>query len=111
MVYYRKGQEQWIEWEGEGYEPDSPDNLIYFTLGYVDKNSQLIDEHVAGALRRDGVADGWGDAFKMAENVTILNGYVAEVEDGEYLFWNDIEDEPVDGLLYEPATFVEISLG
>jgi len=102
MKDLRPGEHLWFWWEGEGYFADTRSELIYFTLGHVDVDNDVVLRALASTLQRDGIVDSLGEGFRMAEagvtqqgHVGILPGesvyYVCD-EDGETEYGDQVEN-------------------
>jgi hypothetical protein len=102
----------WQCWEGEGYFSNNTAELIYFTLGEVDCDNDLVRRALASSLQRDGVVDSLSDGFRIIENSVALQGFVGLLPDErEYTVcdsegqteYGDTVDEAIN------ATWIEIS--
>lgn len=82
----RYGEHLWQCWEGEGYFFDNFTEIIYFTLGEVDYDNDLVRRALASSLQRDGVVDSLSDGFKIIENSTAFLGFVGLISgEKEYI--------------------------
>lgn len=72
----RHGEHLWQSWEGEGYFFESNFEIIYFTLGEVDYDNDLVRRALASSLQRDGVVDSLSDGFKIIEDSVPSLGFV-----------------------------------
>lgn len=98
----RHGEHLWLSWEGEGYFPDTRSELVYFTLGHVDLDNELVRRALASTLQRDGIVDALSDGFKLMEasvhqqgHAGILPGeseYLVCDEDGETEYGDRVEE-------------------
>lgn len=75
MKDVRHGEHLWQSWEGEGYFSDNHSDLVYFTIGDVDVEHELVRRALASTLQRDGVVDSLSDGFKLLENSTTQDGF------------------------------------
>lgn len=98
----RPGAYLWQEWEGDGWRAKDESSIIYFTLGDVDVENEVVCRALASALQRDGVSDSLGDGFKMIDkgdrhkdHAGIVDGegkYTICSDDGE-TYWGDSVEE------------------
>ena len=77
----RPGEELWCEWTGSGYSKNNSEGIVYYTLGEVDMDNELVSRALASAIQRDGVADSLGDSFKLIENCQITRGWCGILEE------------------------------
>lgn len=87
----RPGESLWLEWHGQGYEPETEADIIYYTYDHVDLDNEVVRRALASSLQRDGIADSLSDGFKMVENGYIAIGW-AGVLPGEVESWACDED-------------------
>jgi hypothetical protein len=107
----RHGEHLWQCWGGEGYSSGSTAELVYFTLGEVDYDNDLVRRALASSLQRDGVVDSLSDGFRIIEDCVALLGFVGLLPgEREYTVcdsegeteYGDVVDEVIN------ATWVEI---
>ena len=77
----RHGEHLWQCWEGEGYFSDNHSELIYFTIGEVDTDHEIVRRALASTLQRDGIADGLSDGFRMLESSNTQSGFAGFLPD------------------------------
>jgi hypothetical protein len=87
----RHGEHLWYCWEGEGYFAETGSDLIYFTVGHVDFDTEVVTRALASTLQRDGIVDSLADGFRMLENSSALQGHVGILE-GESVYYVCDED-------------------
>ena len=81
----RHGEHLWYWWEGEGYFSETNSDLVYFTLGHVDSDTEVVVRALASTLQRDGVVDSLSDGFRMLEKSSFYQGHVGVLE-GETVY-------------------------
>jgi hypothetical protein len=81
----------WVEWHGQGYEPETDADLVYFTYDHVDLDNEIVRRALASTLQRDGVADSLSDGFKMIENGYVAIGWAGLLPD-EHECWACTEE-------------------
>jgi len=79
MKDYRHGDYLWVEWSGEGYEPQTDTDLIFYTEEVVNLSVPLIQKALASSLQRDGVVDSLSDGFFLVNNSTTVHGFVGNL--------------------------------
>lgn len=72
----RHGEHLWYWWDGEGFFSDTHSDKIYFTLGHVDFDADVVVRALASTLQRDGVVDSLAEGFKVLEGSSLQQGYV-----------------------------------
>ncbi len=82
MRYSSIGESLWSVWDGENFEQTDPEAVVYYTVGKVDLDNDLIRRALAAAIQHDGTADTLGDAYKAIEAGRIVYGY-SGYEEGE----------------------------
>lgn len=107
----RKGENLWNEWIGEGYSPMVFHSVVYYTVGHVSIENDVVHRGLASAVQRDGLADGLGQAYKQIHEATQNYGWAGEI-DGSYdltvcdkngeTIYGDVVDEVL------PITWVEV---
>lgn len=111
MDISRKGESLWSEWTGEGYTRRVYHSVVYYTVGHVSIDHEVVLRALASAVQRDGIADGLGQAYKQIHENTQSFGWAGEI-DGSYEIsvcadngeteYGDIVDEVL------PITWVEV---
>lgn len=80
----RPGEQLWMPWDGDDsftlYEEG--DREIYYTVGHIDIEHEVVRRALASTLQRDGLSDSLADGFRSLENCVVSEGY-AGVIDGE----------------------------
>jgi len=113
MKDIRLGESLWREWEGNGYEPETKADLIYYTIEHIDTDNEIVRRALASTLQRDGVADSLSDGFRMFEDAHYEFGWAGFLDqESEYTVcdehaeteYGDYVDDPL------PMTWVEISI-
>lgn len=101
-----------MEWDGNDYSPELDDPIIYYTIGNIDPNHEVIKRALASAIQRDGIAVSLGEANKLIDSGHCVHGhgvhaggaYEFSFYEDEYISYPGVEtDSPAD------LTFVEIS--
>lgn len=85
LVNDRVGEHLWSEWDGELYESDKDEPLVYYTFEHVDIDNDIVKRALASSLQRDGIADSLSDAFKMIEKSTTHYGWGGHSDEEIYL--------------------------
>lgn len=93
----RIGESLWQEWTGEGYEPNRPDCLVFFTETHVDLEHEVVRRALASALQRDGSVSSLGHAFAALESAAITHGHAGEIEDSRDFTLCDEQGETREG--------------
>jgi hypothetical protein len=105
----RAGETLWYEWTGSDLESSS--STIFFTVGHVDLEHEVVRRALASALQRDGTAVSLGDGFRALDDASATHGH-AGIVDGDRDFsvctsdGETREGDFVDEIL--PVTWVEI---
>lgn len=76
MKDHRHGEHLWMEWSGEGYEPETDSDLVFYTEEIVDLDIPLIQKALASSLQREGLVDSLSDGHKAINGAHILQGFV-----------------------------------
>lgn len=76
----RAGETLWYEWTGDGLDVDA-DALVFFTVGHVDIEHEVVRRALASALQRDGSAVSLGDGYGRLDNATTMHGYAGFVDE------------------------------
>jgi hypothetical protein len=76
----RAGETLWYEWTGD--DLDSESSTVFFTIGHVDIEHEVVRRALASALQRDGTAVSLGDGFRVLDDATGVHGY-AGIVDGD----------------------------
>lgn len=107
----RVGELLWSEWDGELYETDSEEPIIYYTYDHIDLDIDLIKRALASAIQRDGVANSLSDAFKLIDGANVSHGYAGYFieglspvvcDDSGLTYYGDIVEE------FKEVTFIEL---
>jgi hypothetical protein len=111
MKDHRHGEHLWVEWSGEGYEPLSDAELVFYTEEVVDLEVPLIRKALASSLQREGVADSLSDGHKLIEASHTVYGFVGYMpEDITHVFCNEAgvanSGEQLESVT--PCTWVEL---
>lgn len=107
----RHGEHLWVCWEGEGYFSDTHSDIIYFTIGHVDIDNELVRRALASTLQRDGIADSLADGFKLLESSEGQQGHAGFiVGESEYVVCNEDGETEYGDQVVEclDATWIEI---
>jgi hypothetical protein len=108
----RIGEWLWEEWDGEGFESESDESVVYVTYDNVDINEDIVKRALASCMQRDGVADSLSNAFLMIERGTVSHGYLGFIEEDKLPYVTDEFGETLDGDetdYISEATWVECS--
>jgi hypothetical protein len=107
----RPGESLWISWDGEGYEPYLQSPTIFYTVGHVDKDNDIVRRALASSLQRDGCADSLSDGYNCVDSSHWSWGWMGYVDEsiepyicselGETFYGDFVDDEP------EPITLIE----
>lgn len=81
----RRGDALWIEWEGEEFPSEDGDPIIFYTLGFVSLDDEVVREGLASRIQRDGIVDSLSEARKLIDAALVSAGFALE-EDGFYTF-------------------------
>lgn len=76
----RHGDHLWMEWTGDGYEPETETDLIFYTEEVVDIEIPLIQKALASALQREGIVDSLSDGYSLISNAVVVHGFVGSIE-------------------------------
>jgi hypothetical protein len=79
MKHDRPGDWLWLEWDGDEYEPQDANAVVYVTYGEMDMDDDLVRRALASALQRDGVAQSLGHGFRMVDIATVSRGHAGTV--------------------------------
>jgi hypothetical protein len=71
----RYGEHLWNLWQGEGYYQDIESDLVYFTIGHVDMENEIVLRALASTLQRDGIVDSLGQGFGYTVGRTVFAGW------------------------------------
>lgn len=96
MKDLRTGECLWIEWEGEGLDPNDS-RPIFYTEGHVDIEHGLVRRALASAIQRDGSVSTLGEAFRVVESARVETGHAGSVDKEIYLTVCDNEGLTADG--------------
>lgn len=112
MDISRKGESLWSEWTGVGAPTKTYACVLYYTVGHIDLEHEVVRRALASAIQRDGVADGLGHAYKAINDWSMLQGWAGEVDSSYELFVCDQSGETSYGEVVDevfPITWVEVS--
>ena len=107
----RIGECLWAEWSGYGYEPAKDQAIVFYTIGHVDVEHDIVKRALASALQRDGSVVSLGSGYAAIENAGIEIGYAGEVDGSLDLVVCDESGETREGDLVDEiqlVTWVEI---
>lgn len=76
----RHGEHLWMEWTGEGYEPETDTDLIFYTEEVVDVEVPLIQKALASALQREGIVDSLSDGYSLINGSSVVHGFAGSIE-------------------------------
>ena len=110
MKDIRHGEHLWQSWEGEGYFSDTHSELIYFTVGDVDVDNEIVRRALASTLQRDGVSDSLSDGFKLLATSYTQGGFAGFLpDDSEYTVCDESGETEYGDFVKEAleATWVE----
>lgn len=112
MDVSRKGENLWSEWTGVGVSARTYSCVLYYTVGHVDIDHEVVRRALASAIQRDGVVDGLGRAYGSINDGSVLQGWAGELDSSYELYMCDQSGETeygeeVDEVL--PVTWVEVS--
>lgn len=82
----RAGEALWYEWDGDGYEAarGRDESIVFFTLGHVDIENEVVRRALASALQREGIVAGLGHGYRALEGVEAVHDYVGIVGGDTY---------------------------
>ena len=98
----------WSQWDGTGYDRESLDSVIYYTLGDVDMENDFVLRALARTMKDDGVTDSVSDGLAALEEAFVIHGLLVEAA-GERFPYYGLEEEVDEGSTFD-ATWVEVSL-
>lgn len=75
----RVGDSLWLEWDGEGFTEDV-NNSIFFTLGHVSLDEDVVRRALASAIQRDGIVDSLGDGFKIIDLSEAIHSWAGHID-------------------------------
>lgn len=75
----RAGETLWYEWTGDDFESEN-DGTVFFTIGHVDIENEIVRRALASALQRDGTAVTLGDGFRSLDTAVTTHGYAGMVD-------------------------------
>lgn len=75
----RTGETLWYEWTGEDFETEN-DGTVFFTIGHVDVEHEVVRRALASALQRDGTSVSLGDGFRSLDAAIVTHGYAGMVD-------------------------------
>jgi hypothetical protein len=106
----RAGETLWYEWTGEDFEPER-DGTVFFTIGHVDIEHEVVRRALASALQRDGTAVSLGDGFRALDEALVTHGYAGVVDDAIDFAVCDVNGETREGDVVDEVhvvTWVEL---
>lgn len=108
----RVGESLWIQWEGQGYiQQTMYSDLIYYTVGHVDFENEIVRRALASTLQRDGVADSLADGFNMLADAHVETGWAGILQDEtDYTFCDATGETEYGDLVNEALEFTWIEL-
>ena len=71
----RAGQSLWSLWSGEGYEPTTPSEYIFYTDAHVDVENEVVRRALASAIQREGLVFSLGNGYGSIDTATVIEGY------------------------------------
>jgi hypothetical protein len=107
----RIGESLWFTWDGDGYRPEKPDSVIYYTEDHVDIQHDLVKKALASSLQRDGIAFSLGQGFNLIDSGTYLTGYAGHLDQENHPTVCDEYGETDTGSFVDsiiPITWVEV---
>lgn len=112
MKDIRVGESLWIQWDGEGYiQQTLYSDLIYYTIGHVDFENELVRRALASTLQRDGIADSLGDGFNMISDAHVEAGWAGIIEDEiNYTFCDETGETEYGQIVNEVIEFTWVEL-
>lgn len=75
----RVGDLLWMEWDGEGFL-DNFDNSVFFTLGHISLDEDVVRRALASAIQRDGIVDSLGDGFKIIDLSEAIYSWAGHID-------------------------------
>lgn len=81
MKDHRHGEHLWMEWTGEGYEPETGTDLIFYTEEIINLSVPLIQKALASSLQREGIVDSLSDGFSLVNSAHVVYGYAGTPEE------------------------------
>jgi len=111
MIFDRKGEVLWNEWDGHNMSPEKGSHILYYTHGHVNVDDSLYLNALASAVQRDGISDSIGRAMIAIQPFTIKQGFSGHCDGGRELHACDEHGvtyygEVVDEVL--PTTWIEV---
>lgn len=107
----RLGEHLWSEWDGELYEHQDPNKIVYYTEEHVDLDNEIVKRALASSLQRDGVVDTLVQGFRAIENSQLVYGWAGVIQGELCLTSCDESGETFYGDLVEEIleiTFIEL---
>lgn len=112
MDLNRKGENLWSEWVGLGYSKKMYGSVVFYTVGHVDIEHEIVRRGLASAIQRDGIFDTLGQAYKAINDWTSAQGWAGEVDEDPELSICSSEGETRNGDYVDNVfniTWVEVS--
>jgi len=108
----RKGESLWSEWDGYGFSRRlNSDSIIYYTYDHVDLEHEVVRRALASSIQRDGIVSSLGEAFKLIDLASIIQGYAGEVNGNYHLTICEYDGSTIHGdevASVLQITFVEV---
>jgi hypothetical protein len=106
----RQGESLWMEWDGLGYESIRQSENIFYTVGHVSLDEEVVLRALASCVQRDGIADSLAESFRFISVGEVNYGCAGYVDGDLHLVECDdsgytAEGEEVDEVFY--VTWVE----
>ncbi len=108
----RVGESLWIQWDGEGYiQQTTYTDLIYYTVGHIDIENEIVRRALASTLQRDGIADSLSDGFNLIAESHVEIGWAGIVEgENNYTFCDETGETEYGEYVEEVLEFTWIEL-
>lgn len=107
----RPGEHLWHEWDGELYDHQDHNKIVYYTEQHIDLENDIVKRALASSLQRDGVVDTLVQGFRAIEHAELVYGWAGILQDELVLTSCDEFGETFYGDLVEnlvEITFIEI---
>ena len=76
----RAGQALWSIWSGEGYEPVTSPDFVFFTEGNVDIEHEVVRRALASAIQREGLVFSLANGYSSIDSAHVEHGYAGFVD-------------------------------
>lgn len=80
MADTRPGQALWWIWSGNGYEPSTSPEFIFYTETHVDVENEIVRRALASAIQREGIVFSLANGFKSIDDAYVVQGYAGYVD-------------------------------